>query len=85
MPHGGTLTITAEPGVVDAQFASMDRDAGLGDYVVLGVADTGSGIPPEVVDRIFEPFSPPRPSAKAQVSACRRRSRSYVATAGSSA
>jgi len=56
MPQGGTLTITAELGVVDEQFVSMDREARVGQYVVLGVTDTGTGIPAAVVDRIFEPF-----------------------------
>jgi two-component system cell cycle sensor histidine kinase/response regulator CckA len=27
-----------------------------GDYVVIDVEDTGTGIPPEIIQRIFEPF-----------------------------
>jgi len=56
MPTGGTLTITAEAGVVDDQFVSMERDAQVGRYVILEVTDTGTGIPATAMDRIFEPF-----------------------------
>jgi CheY-like chemotaxis protein len=34
----------------------MNLDAGVGNYVVVTVADTGTGIPPETKMRIFEPF-----------------------------
>lgn len=56
MPAGGTLTLTAENYRVDDLFAQMDLDARVGDYVVITVTDTGTGIPPEVRDRMFEPF-----------------------------
>jgi PAS domain S-box-containing protein len=56
MPHGGTLTISAENLTVDEEFVRLNLDAAVGDYVVLSVRDTGMGIPPEIIDRIFEPF-----------------------------
>jgi CheY-like chemotaxis protein len=56
MPHGGTLTITLENIVLDDTYAAMNIDARPGAYVVVTVADTGTGIPPEVRERIFEPF-----------------------------
>jgi len=56
MPHGGTLTLEAERREVDAAYASSVPDAKPGDYVVLRVRDTGTGIPPEILDRIFDPF-----------------------------
>ena len=56
MPDGGTLTIhTANVSVV----APIRRGAEImpaGDYVLIEVIDTGTGIPPEIVNRIFEPF-----------------------------
>jgi len=56
MPKGGGLTITAENAVIDEQYASMHVEAKPGKYVVIGVADTGTGIPPEILDKIFDPF-----------------------------
>ncbi|MDX2244136.1 MAG: PAS domain S-box protein [Leptolyngbyaceae cyanobacterium bins.302] len=56
MPKGGVLSLSVEPYTVDEVFAQMNLDAQVGSYVLVTVADTGTGIPPEVCDRIFEPF-----------------------------
>lgn len=56
MADGGTLTVEAVRLEVDAAFASSIPDGKLGSYVVLRVRDTGTGIPPELLDRIIEPF-----------------------------
>ena len=56
MPSGGKLTITAENVTVDADYARLYLDAAEGSYVLITVADTGMGIPAEIIDRIFEPF-----------------------------
>jgi len=56
MPEGGTLQISAENFVVDDYYARLNLDAKAGPYVVITVADTGTGIASEIVDRIFEPF-----------------------------
>jgi PAS domain S-box-containing protein len=56
MPNGGTLTISAENLFVDENYARMNLEAKVGDYVVITVSDTGCGMPQEVLERIFEPF-----------------------------
>ncbi|HXW40485.1 MAG TPA: ATP-binding protein [Xanthobacteraceae bacterium] len=53
MPDGGTLTITAKPVLL----RGTGSEEGLsGEFVAIRVADTGGGIPPDVLPRVFEPF-----------------------------
>jgi PAS domain S-box-containing protein len=56
MPDGGTLTISAENLWIDENYARMHVDAEVGPYVVITIADTGTGIAPEIIDSIFDPF-----------------------------
>ena len=56
MPQGGELTISARNETVAAGQADIDPAIAAGDYVVIRVTDTGTGIQPAVLDRIFEPF-----------------------------
>jgi PAS domain S-box-containing protein len=49
MPRGGVVTVSAER-------RQGGGDVAAGEYVVLTVADTGCGIPPEMVDKVLEPF-----------------------------
>jgi CheY-like chemotaxis protein len=50
MPGGGTITITA------ANVHEAAGDGALADFVKLSIADTGCGMPPEILARVFEPF-----------------------------
>jgi PAS domain S-box-containing protein len=56
MPNGGTLTIETANLSFDAQEADAHVECSAGDYVMIAVSDTGSGMPPEIVARVFEPF-----------------------------
>jgi PAS domain S-box-containing protein len=52
MPHGGTISIAT----ANAHVPAGDGRCAEGDYVVLLVTDTGTGMPPELLDRVVEPF-----------------------------
>ena len=56
MPKGGRIQITAENRGLDDSEAKGILGAAAGDYSVVTVADTGSGIPAEIIEKIFEPF-----------------------------
>lgn len=56
MPKGGTLTLGAHNVNLDEGDAKLDPHAKPGPYVVMTVGDTGQGIPPDILDRIFDPF-----------------------------
>jgi len=56
MPKGGQLTIQTTAVELDAAEAAQMAQARAGSFVCLNVADSGAGIPPEILSRIFEPF-----------------------------
>jgi PAS domain S-box-containing protein len=56
MPEVGTLTLAVETTRVEIHDCGPAPKLAPGDYVVISVSDTGSGIPAEQLDRIFEPF-----------------------------
>jgi signal transduction histidine kinase len=56
MPRGGRLRIENRNVSVDTAGGPAERGVLAGDYVQIVASDTGTGMPPEVVDRAFEPF-----------------------------
>ncbi|MGO9817742.1 MAG: ATP-binding protein [Acidocella sp.] len=63
MPQGGTLTIaTRNLALCPAEAVALDLPPG--DYVTLAVTDTGTGMPPEVLARAFQPFFTTKPPGR---------------------
>jgi signal transduction histidine kinase/ActR/RegA family two-component response regulator len=56
MPNGGTVTIRTANDIVASPAALGTAIMPAGDYVRIDVADTGTGIPKEVIGKIFDPF-----------------------------
>ncbi|WP_186775808.1 PAS domain S-box protein [Rubripirellula tenax] len=56
MPDGGRLEIEAENFDVDESHANRTIGLTAGPHVLLTVADSGHGIPKEIIERIFDPF-----------------------------
>ncbi|MGQ9488115.1 MAG: MASE1 domain-containing protein [Armatimonadota bacterium] len=56
MPGGGTLTIRTDNVTLDEADVQSHPDVSPGEYVMLEVSDTGTGIEPEHLEHIFEPF-----------------------------
>jgi len=55
MPEGGKLTVSTENRYIDRAIRGYDN-VKEGDYVVLTISDTGTGISPDDIEKIFEPF-----------------------------
>lgn len=56
MPDGGKLTLEAVNVSSDEEYFRLNPELPPGQYVVLSVTDTGSGMTPETLGRAFEPF-----------------------------
>ena len=56
MPDGGRLTIETANCHLDERYALEHPGLAPGQYVMIAVSDTGSGMPPDVVARAFDPF-----------------------------
>jgi PAS domain S-box-containing protein len=56
MPDGGKLTIETSNVHLDEDYANSNAEVTPGDYVMMTVTDTGTGMPPDVLAHVFEPF-----------------------------
>ena len=64
MPDGGKLTIETANAPLDAAYTSRQGDVEPGDYVVIGISDTGSGMAADVVAKAIDPFFTTKPVGK---------------------
>jgi PAS domain S-box-containing protein len=64
MPDGGQLRITATPSVVREDTPDIGGELAPGMYVMISVSDTGHGMSPETMLRVYEPFFTTKPSGK---------------------
>jgi CheY-like chemotaxis protein len=56
MPRGGVLTISTSQVSLDARFCRSHEWAKPGEYILLEVVDTGTGMDQETLQHIYEPF-----------------------------
>ena len=56
MPEGGHLTIETFNASLDESYADHYVDVPAGQYVVIAVSDSGTGMAPEIAAKAFEPF-----------------------------
>ena len=64
MDGSGKLTIEVGNAYLDDAYSGTHPDVVPGQYVVLAVSDTGSGMPREVIEQAFEPFFSTKPEGK---------------------
>src|SRR5699024_10081934 len=64
MDGAGRLTIEMGNTRLDDAYALVAGDVVAGDYVMLAVTDTGCGMTPEVLERIFDPFYSTKPEGR---------------------
>ncbi len=56
MPNGGKCVIETAEFIMDSKFVKSHPGASEGEYVKISIKDNGGGMPPEVKEKIFEPF-----------------------------
>jgi len=64
MPNGGTVTIETRNVVFDESYATQHVPVLPGEYTMLAVSDTGTGMDQAIQSRVFEPFFTTKPAGK---------------------
>jgi nitrogen-specific signal transduction histidine kinase len=64
MPGGGAIMIATSCRKMGPELAHISPFLAPGEYVVLTIRDTGTGIPRRIMDRIFDPFFTTKPAGK---------------------
>ncbi|CAG9269546.1 PAS domain S-box protein [Paraburkholderia caribensis] len=64
MPDGGKLTLELANAMLDDHYVRSLSDVPAGQYVMLGVTDTGTGMSADVLEKAFDPFFTTKPEGK---------------------
>jgi PAS domain S-box-containing protein len=56
MPEGGKLTIETQSAYLDRFYAEKNPEVVPGHYVLVAVSDSGTGMAPELLEKVFQPF-----------------------------
>jgi signal transduction histidine kinase/ActR/RegA family two-component response regulator len=64
MPEGGRLTIETSNAFLDEDYAARQIGVPSGQYVLIAISDTGTGMSPELIERAFEPFFTTKPTGQ---------------------
>ena len=64
LPDGGQLTVETSEVDLDETYAAARPDIKPGRYVMVAVSDTGVGIAPDVLEKVFEPFFSTKPTGQ---------------------
>jgi signal transduction histidine kinase/DNA-binding response OmpR family regulator len=64
MQGRGKLTIEAGNAFLDDHYARTHAEVVPGQYVMIAVSDTGSGMSPEIMEKVFEPFFTTKPEGR---------------------
>ena len=64
MPDGGRLTLETANSYLDAAYCRANAGVEPGEYVLIAVTDSGTGMSRDVIDNAFEPFFTTKPSGQ---------------------
>lgn len=64
MEGSGKLTIEVGNAFLDQDYARTHAEVAAGQYVLLAVTDTGFGMAPDILEKVFEPFFSTKPEGK---------------------
>jgi signal transduction histidine kinase/CheY-like chemotaxis protein len=64
MPDGGKLTIETGNAYLDDAYCKKHGEIEPGQFVLVAVSDTGTGMPPDIAARVFDPFFTTKPPGK---------------------